>query len=196
MEATSILLATLLGLGLSASTGLNTFLPLLMLSAADRFGIAGIDLGQKFDWLSSDTAMIVLIIASAVEIVGDKIPAVDHFLDTVGTVIRPAAATLGSAAVLVGVDVDPVTAAIAGLIIGTPVSLGFHTMKAGTRVASSAATLGCANPVISVAEDIISFGLTALAIFAPILVPLALVLVAWLLWKVVKRVRNAAVPQA
>ena len=61
METTSILLAALLGLGLSASTGLNTFLPLLLLSAAARFNIAGVELGQKFDWLSSDTAIICLI---------------------------------------------------------------------------------------------------------------------------------------
>ena len=66
MEPTAIVLAVLLGLGLSASTGLNTFLPLLLLSAAARFHIAGIELGHRFDWLSSDVAIIVLIVASIV----------------------------------------------------------------------------------------------------------------------------------
>ena len=93
MEPTAIVLAVLLGLGLSASTGLNTFLPLLLLSTAARFHIAGIELGQKFDWLSSDTAIIVLIVASIVEIIADKVPAVDHFLDSIGTFVRPLAAT-------------------------------------------------------------------------------------------------------
>ena len=190
MEPTAIALAALLGIGLSASTGLNTFLPLLLLSAAARFNIAGIELGQKFDWLSSDTAIIVLIVASIAEIIADKVPAVDHFLDSIGTFVRPLAATLATASVLTGVDVNPTVAAVVGLIIGAPTSLGFHTLKAGTRIASSAATLGCANPILSLIEDVISVGLSLVAIFVPLVVPFAIALLVWLLWKVAKRVQR------
>jgi Domain of unknown function (DUF4126) len=190
VEPTAIVLAVLLGLGLSASTGLNTFLPLLLLSAAARFHIAGIELGHRFDWLSSDVAIIVLIVASVVEIVADKVPAVDHFLDAIGTFVRPLAATVATASVLTGADVNPTVAAVVGLMIGAPTSLGFHTLKAGTRVASSAATMGCANPVLSLIEDVISFSLTIVAIFVPLAVPIALALLVWLLWLVAKRIRR------
>lgn len=189
MDPTAIALAVLLGLGLSASTGLNTFLPLLLLSAAARFNIAGIELGQRFDWLSSDVAIIVLIVASIVEIIADKVPAVDHFLDSIGTFIRPLAATVATASVLTGADVNPTVAAVVGLMIGAPTSLGFHTLKAGTRIASSAATFGCANPILSLIEDVISLGLTLIAIFIPLFVPVAIVLLGWLLWRVTKRLR-------
>lgn len=192
MTTTSILLAALLGLGLSASTGLNTFLPLLLFSAAARFHLAGITLSDKFDWLTSDAALIGLILASVIEIVGDKVPAVDHFLDTIGTFMRPAAASLGTAAALAGVHVDPTVAAIAGIIIGTPTSLGLHTLKAGTRVASSATTLGCANPVLSLIEDIVSFAMTVISLFVPILVPLALIALVFVLWRVMSKVRGPA----
>ncbi len=194
MEPTAIALAVLLGLGLSASTGLNTFLPLLLLSAAARFQIAGIELGQRFDWLSSDVAIIVLIVASVFEIIADKVPAVDHFLDSVGTFIRPLAATVATASVLTGADVNPTVAAVVGLMIGAPTSLGFHTLKAGTRVASSAATMGCANPVLSLIEDVISLSLTIVSIFVPLAVPVALALLVWLLWLVAKRIRRREVP--
>jgi hypothetical protein len=190
VEPTAIVLAVLLGLGLSASTGLNTFLPLLLLSAAARFHVAGIELGHRFDWLSSDVAIIVLIVASVVEIVADKVPAVDHFLDAIGTFVRPLAAAVATASVLTGADVNPTVAAVVGLMIGAPTSLGFHTLKAGTRVASSAATLGCANPVLSLIEDVISFSLTVVAIFIPLAVPIALALLVWLLWLVAKRIRT------
>jgi hypothetical protein len=193
VEPTAIVLAVLLGLGLSASTGLNTFLPLLLLSAAARFHIAGIELGHRFDWLSSDVAIVVLIVASIVEIIGDKVPAVDHFLDAIGTFVRPLAATVATASVLTGADVNPTVAAIVGLMIGAPTSLGFHTLKAGTRVASSAATLGCANPILSLIEDVISFALTLVAIFVPLAVPIALGLLVWLLWMVAKRIRRREV---
>jgi hypothetical protein len=191
VTTTSAILAVLLGLGLSASTGLNTFIPLLMLSGAARFGIAGIELGERFGWLTSDVGLTVLIIAAVVEIVADKVPALDHFLDSLGTFIRPAAATLATAAALTGADVDPTIAAVVGFLVGTPTSLAFHTMKAGTRVASSAATFGCANPVLSLIEDVVSFGFSILAIFAPLLVPVLLVLLAFVLWRVLKRVRRA-----
>jgi hypothetical protein len=191
VDTTSIVLAALLGLGLSASTGLNTFLPLLLLSGAARFHIAGITLGDKFGWLSSDVAIVVLIVASIIEIIGDKVPAVDHFLDTIGTFVRPLTATLATTAALTGANVDPAFAAIGGIMIGAPVSLGFHTLKAATRVGSSAATFGCANPVLSLVEDIVSVAMSVLSIFAPIVVPLVLALVVWALWAIVRKIRRA-----
>ena len=188
-------MALLLGLGLSASTGLNTFLPLLLLSASARFNIAGITLGEKFEWLTTDAAMIALIVACVLELVGDKIPAVDHFLDTAGTFVRPVAGAVASASVLTGVD--PMVAAVVGIIVGAPTSLGMHTLKAGTRVASSATTFGCANPVLSLVEDVMSFALSILAIFLPLFVPFALAALVWLLWRVMKRARaGATVPPA
>lgn len=188
MNATNIVLGLLLGLGLSASTGLNTFLPLLLLSAAARFHVAGIELGGKFDWLTSDAAMITLVIACVIELIADKIPAVDHFLDGAGTFIRPIAGAVASASVLTGLD--PMVAAILGIIVGAPTSLGMHTLKAGTRVASSAATFGCANPVLSIIEDVLSFSLSVISIFLPFVVPFALALLVFGLWQIVKRIRR------
>lgn len=190
MTAANLVLALFLGLGLSASTGLNTFLPLLLLSAAARFHIAGITLGQKFDWLSSDVAIIVLIIACIVELVGDKVPAVDHFLDAFGTFVRPIAGSVATASVLTGVD--PTVAAIVGVILGAPTSFGFHALKAGTRAASTTMTFGCANPLISLVEDLLSLALSAVAIFVPLLVPLAIALIAFALWKLFRRFRPTA----
>ena len=189
MTGANLFLGILLGLGLSASTGLNTFLPLLLLSAAARFHVAGIELGTKFEWLTSDAAMITLIVACVIELVADKIPAVDHFLDSAGTFVRPVAGALASASVLTGID--PMVAAIVGLIVGAPTSLGMHTLKAGTRVASSATTFGCANPVISIVEDVISFCLSLISIFLPIIVPFALALLVFALYRLMKRVRRA-----
>jgi uncharacterized membrane protein len=192
MSTAHIILGLLLGLGLSASTGLNTFLPLLLLSAAARFDF--VELGAKFEWLTSDAAIITLIVACIVELIADKIPAVDHFLDTAGTFVRPVAGAVASASVLTGVD--PMVAAILGIIVGAPTSLGMHTLKAGTRVASSAVTFGCANPILSIVEDILSFSLAVIAIFIPLLVPFALALLVFVLWRVMKRMRRSTAAPA
>lgn len=190
---TNIVLGILLGLGLSASTGLNTFLPLLLLSAAARFHVAGIELGSKFEWLTSDAAMITLVVACVIELVADKIPAVDHFLDSAGTIVRPLAGALASASVLTGVD--PIVAAVVGLIVGAPTSLGLHTLKAGTRVASTATTFGCANPVISLIEDVVSFCLSVISIFLPVVVPLVLAALVYGLYRLMMRIRRAPASQ-
>lgn len=194
MSTVNLIFALLLGLGLSASTGLNTFLPLLLLAAAAKFQIAGITLGEKFEWLSSDVAIIVLIVACIAELIADKIPAVDHFLDSAGTFVRPLAGATAAASVLY--DIDPMVAALVGIMMGAPTSLGFHTLKAGTRVASSATTFGCANPFISVLEDVFSLFLSIIAIFAPVIVPIVLGLFILVLWKLMKRIRAGAAATA
>jgi hypothetical protein len=187
----TVVTAILLGIGLSASTGLNTFLPLLLFAAAARFGIAGIELSDKFQWLASDAAIAVLILACIIELIADKVPAVDHFLDSVGTVARPAAGAVAAAAAFTGTGMDPVVGAVLGLIIGAPISFGFHMLKAGTRVASTATTFGCANPVLSILEDLFSLFLSVVAIFAPILVPIAVFALALVLWRILKRTQAA-----
>lgn len=192
MENVQLISAALLGLGLAASCGLNTFLPLLMLAGAAHFHLFGVQLNGSFAWLASDVALIALGVAAVIEIVGDKIPAVDHALDVIGTIARPAAGTLGAAAVFK--NVDPTYAALAGLIIGAPMAFGFHAAKAGARATSSASTFGLANPFLSLIEDIFAVGLTLISFLVPFLVPVILLVAIWLMWRIFKTVR-ARLPQ-
>jgi len=190
MDQTSLIFAALLGLGLAASSGFNTFLPLLLLAGAARFQPYGIDptLNEAFKWLSSDIALGTLLVATLIEVIGDKIPAVDHILDVVGTFARPVAGALAAASVFEGAD--PAVAVVAGLIIGSPTAFTFHAAKAGTRVASSATTMGVGNPVLSLLEDLFAVVLTVVSLLAPILVPLLLVVGLFATWRICKAVRR------
>ena len=49
-------------------------------------------------------------VATAIEVIGDKIPAVDHALDVIGTPLRPLAGAVLAASVL-GTVADPLTSA-------------------------------------------------------------------------------------
>ena len=180
----------LLGLALAASTGLNTFLPLLMLAVAAHFKIVNAEnlLSGNFAWIASPGALMALGMATVVEVVGDKIPVVDHALDTFGTMARPIVGAFAAASVFV--HSDPMTAALAGLVVGAPVAFGFHAAKAGTRAASTTTTLGIANPILSTLEDIAAFGLTAVGILYPMLVPVLLVIAAFIMWRLFVRARK------
>lgn len=184
-------LPVLLGLGLAAATGLRTFLPLLMAAGSARLGLFGVELSGPLAWLASDAALIALALAATLEFAGDKLPVVDHALDVAGTVARPLAGALAAAAVFApGMEADPVTLAIAGLIVGAPAALAVHGAKAGTRVAANAGTAGLAAPVVSLAEDGLTVGAVLLALLAPLLVPVALALLLWLAWRLIRRRRR------
>jgi hypothetical protein len=190
MEIPPLLLALLLGLGLAASCGLNTFLPLLMLSGAAHFHLLGFDPGHlnpAFQWLSSSTAFLALAAATAVEIAGDKVPLVDHLLDAFGMIARPLAGALATAATL---NTDPTVAEMLGVILGGPTAFGFHGMKAGTRAISSATTLGLVNPILSLIEDLLSAIVSLISLTVPLLVPVALIGVGGLMWRVFRSVRR------
>jgi hypothetical protein len=191
-HALTYILPIILGVSLGASTGLHTTLPLLLAATAAHFGWGNFAMRGDFAWLSSDTALIVLLVAAILETIGDKVPAVDHVLDAIGTIARPLAATLAAAAVFG--HGDRTTAAIVGLIVGAPAAFGVHAAKAGLRVGSTATTLGCANPFISLAEDIFSAMLSLIAIFAPLIALFVLVILAWVCARLIRRKTPSRAP--
>ncbi len=167
-----------LAIALAASAGLRAWLPLLLAGLLSRADL--LQLGPTFGFLSSNRALAVLALATVLEIVADKIPAVDHALDGLSTVLRPAAGTLLAASVL-GTVSDPLTAWVLGAAVGAPASLVPHAAKSGLRLASTVFTAGLANPVVSVLEDLGTLVLFALAVFVPLVVVALLLLTTWLL---------------
>ena len=170
--------AVALGIGLAACAGLRAWLPLLLTGALARTGV--IEIGPSFAFIGSDRALILFGLASAIEILADKIPAVDHALDVVGTVLRPLAATVLAASVF-GSFADPVTAVALGAAVGAPTALVPHAGKSLLRAASSAFTGGLANPVLSILEDLIALALFVLAVLLPVLAGALVLLTAWLI---------------
>lgn len=181
------ILPALLGLGLASATGLRTFLPLLMLALAARFGLFGIELNDRMAWLADGPAVAALAVAAIVEFTGDKIPVVDHGLNVLGAFTRPVAGAVAAGSVFAGLD--PTTAAVAGVIVGAPTAFAFNAAQGGARLTSTAATGGVGNPVLSLIEDILAFGTVVLALLAPVLVPILLIGLAVLVFRLASRLR-------
>lgn len=160
----SVWLALGSGIAVAAACGLRAFLPLLLLGLAARAGL--ITLRENVAWLAGDLALIALAVATVVELAGDKIPVVDHALDAIGTVLRPAAAWLGAFAVLQAWPTP--WAQIAALVLGAT-ALAVHGVKAKLRLGTTVATLGHLNPVLSFVEDGITFVTMAVGILVPVL---------------------------
>ena len=161
--------------GLAAATGLNAYLPLLIVGLLARYTTL-ITLKAPWSALANPAVLVVLAALLAIEMTVDKIPAVDTVNDVIQTLFRPAAgAILFAASSNIISDVSPVLAMICGLVIAG----GVHTAKSVSRPAVTAGTLGTANPVVSLAEDAVSGVTTVLAVVAPVLLAALIVLGAY-----------------
>lgn len=167
-----------LGIGLAACAGLRAWLPLLLTGLLSRFDY--LTLGPAFQFLQSDRALVLFGAATLIELLGDKFPAVDHALDAIGTLLRPAAGALLVASVLWEIQ-DPLTALALGVVVGAPSALVPHAAKSALRAVSTTLTAGIANPLLSLLEDAVAIGLFVLAVLVPLLVALLVALTAFLL---------------
>jgi len=176
--------------GLSASAGLNAYIPLLVVALLGKFTNL-ISLSSPWDTLESWWVIGVLAVLSLVEFFADKIPAVNHINDIIQTVIRPiAGAIVFAASAQIITDVHPVLAMIMGLFVAGTV----HAVKSlAVRPAVTATTGGAANIPVSIAEDVLSTILSIVAAVTPVLIAVILVLgsalIVWWIWRRVNRER-------
>lgn len=157
----------MMGVSLAACTGLRASIPVLIVGILAKMG--HIHLNPSYMWLSHTNTLIIFGIAAVLEFFGDKIIAVDHFLDMIGTFVRPAIGFMVSSSLLT--HTDPATTMAIGLIMGGGSALTIHSGKAALRAKSSATAMfhgGIGNTVLSFGEDLTALFGTALAIVAPI----------------------------
>lgn len=164
-----------MGTGLAAAAGLNAWVPLFVLGLADRF-LDVVELPPGWAWLSSDVALWIVGALLVVEIVADKIPAVDSVNDVIQTVARPASGGIvfGAGATSETLRVDDPSAFLdthvwVPVAVGVVVALAVHALKAGVRPVANVATAGLAAPVLSTVEDVSAVALAVLAIVLPVL---------------------------
>jgi hypothetical protein len=154
--------------GLSASAGLNAYLPLLIVALTARYTDL-LSLNEPWNVLTNGWVILVLAVLLLIEMTVDKIPAVDTINDLVQTVGRPAAGAVLFAANsgTVG-ELHPVVAVIAGLLLAG----GVHAAKSVARPAVTATTGGTGNWLVSIIEDILALIAAILSILIPVIVVL------------------------
>ncbi|MDO8753894.1 MAG: DUF4126 domain-containing protein, partial [Anaerolineales bacterium] len=112
--------------GLSASAGLNAYIPLLVIGVIDHY-TNWLTLKTPWDTISNPWILLLLSILLIIEMLADKIPAVNHINDGIQTFIRPAAGAIAFAASTYTItEVNPVLALALGLFVAG----GVHAVKA------------------------------------------------------------------
>jgi len=175
--------------GLSASAGLNAYIPLLAVALLGRFTNL-IHLSSPWDAITSWWVIGALVVLSIIEFFADKVPAVNHINDIIQTFIRPAAgAVLFAASAKVISDVHPIFAMVLGVLVAGSV----HAVKSvAVRPAVTATTAGTANVPVSIAEDVVSTIVSVISVVLPALVVLfGILFVSWVIWLMWRRANRA-----
>lgn len=169
------------------ASGINSYLVVLVLGLADRFG----SFASIPDVLGRWEVLAVAAVLYAFEFVADKIPYVDSAWDVVSTAIRPLVG--GVVGVLIAGDSASVNELVGGLVGGGS-ALASHSVKTGTRMAVNTVPEPFSNISISVGEDVAVLAVVWFAIEHPyaaasiagVLLAAGLVLL-WLAWRTVRR---------
>ncbi len=199
----SAMLQLLTGTGLAASTGLNAYIPLLAVGLLARY-TGAVTLPAGWDWLSNGWVLVILAVLLVVELVADKIPAVDSANDVLQTAIRP---TAGGVVFGAGSSAETLTVSDPGTLfqdrgwvpiaVGVLIALAVHALKALVRPVLNAMTACLAAPLASAVEDTVSLTMSLVALLIPVLVILfvpALFLTFW--WLLRRRRRRKAAAAA
>lgn len=187
------MLEILTGVGLASAAGLNAYIPLLGLGLLSRFtGL--MELPSGWAWLENGWALGILAVLLGVEVLVDKLPALDSINDVLQTVVRPASGGLvfsaGSSSETVAVQ-DPSDFVASGqlwpFLLGVGIALIPHILKSIVRPLLNLLTAGAGAAVLSAFEDLGAAGLTVLAVLVPVVAVVIAVLLVVLL---IRRLRK------
>lgn len=161
-------MSIMIGVALSATCGFRVFVPLLAVNigtrALDSDGQPRIELAGGFDWLSSDIALMVFLVATLFEIGGYYIPWIDNLLDTIASPASIVAGTVITASFVTGMD--PWLQWLLGVIAGGGAAGAVQATTVVARAGSTVTTGGLGNPIVASVETSGAFLGSALSIVA------------------------------
>ncbi len=178
-------------LGLATAAGLNAWVPLLATGLLAKYTDV-IHLDGTWDVLEQPLVLGVLALVAVADFIGDKIPAVDHALHAVGTVIAPATGVVSALAATGGVDVSSPLIVALGLVAAETA----HGTRMAIRPFSTVGTAGVGNPVISLVEDVASVVLSFAAILLPVIALLMVLALFGGAWYAIRRLRRMRAARA
>lgn len=168
--------------GLSTSAGLNAYIPMLVLALLARFTEL-VKLGEPWSALTSWWIIGLLAVLLVVDVLADKIPAIDTVNDVIQTLVRPTAGAIVFAATTQNtIHLNPVLAFACGVVLAG----GVHLAKSGGRPVVTATTGGVGNPIVSTIEEIVATLVSLAAIIFPYLILAWLFLLVLLVYLVVR----------
>lgn len=167
-----IFFSILLGMGLAVACGFKIFVPFLIISIASLSG--HLELAHGFEFIGTVPMLIVLIVATILEIAAYYIPFVDNLLDMLSMPIAIICGILITVSCIQGLS--PMFSWVLAAITGGTVAGGSKLISSSVRALSTTTTGGLGNFIVSTFDTIFSVILSITAIFIPFLIVFVIIL--------------------
>lgn len=192
MAGLDLALAVAMGVGLAAAVGFRVFLPMLVLGVSAYTG--HLTLTSGLAWLGTPAALVMLSVASAVEILAYYIPGVDNALDVIAAPAALVAGTVVSAAVMT--DVPPMIRWTSAVIAGGGAAGAIHGVTSLLRAKSTVMTAGFGNHALATGEVAGALIVSLLALAAPLAAVTIAGLFCWYAVRLLRRLLRKEHPPA
>jgi hypothetical protein len=179
---------------LSSLTGLRTFLPITTFSILAKFNLIQLKIYNTpfYNFITDDRVLLVFLIATALELLADKIPAIDNFLDSILTFIKPLFAFILNYNLLNNLNLSDWQLFLLSFSLSLFLTGSVTASKNVIRLTSTTTTVGTFNIFISFLEDLFVIIKTILSglfvLFSVIFASAFIVLCSFLFYKVLNKI--------
>lgn len=186
-----LLMAILIGVGLSAAVGFRVFTPLLITSIAEKADM--VQLAEGFSWIGTTPALVAFLVATILEITSSYIPFVDQVMKVLATPVAIIAGILLTAS-FIG-EMEPLFTWSISIIAGGSTATVSQLTTTSIKGASTITTGGMGNFFVSIAEGIGALAMSIVSILLPFLA-LIFVLVLFIAFIFIVRRIKKTLPKA
>jgi len=179
---------------LSSLTGLRTFLPITTFSILAKFNLIQLKIYNTpfYNFITDDGVLLVFLIATILELLADKIPAIDNFLDSVLIFIKPLFAFILDYNLLNSLNLSDWQLFLLSFSLSLFLTGSVTASKNVIRLTSTTTTVGTFNIFISFIEDLFVIIKTMLSglfiLFSVIFAFVFIVLCSFLFYKVLNKI--------
>jgi len=179
---------------LSSLTGLRTFLPITTFSILAKFNLIQLKIYNTpfYNFITDDRVLLVFLIATILELLADKIPAIDNFLDSVLIFIKPLFAFILNYNLLNSLNLSDWQLFLLSFSLSLFLTGSVTASKNVIRLTSTTTTVGTFNIFISFLEDLFVIIKTMLSglfvLFSVIFAVVVIVLCSFLFYKVLNKI--------
>jgi hypothetical protein len=179
---------------LSSLTGLRTFLPITTFSILAKFNLIQLNIYNTpfYNFITDDRVLLVFLIATVLELLADKIPAIDNFLDSFLIFIKPLFAFILNYNLLNSLNLSDWQLFLLSFSLSLFLTGSVTASKNVIRLTSTTTTVGTFNIFISFLEDLFVIIKTMLSglfvLFSVIFAFVFIVLCSFLFYKVLNRI--------
>lgn len=179
----------LMSIGLSASTGYQPFIPLLIISIASKMGF--IELASHSQWIGSTLFLCLMLVLSILDFFSGSIPFVGRIFEIIGIPITLLCGYIAFTS-LTGTlgDNNIIVKQLIGILLGGGTAAIVRALTLVKNALSDTVTLGFSSTVNAVIDMITAIFVSIMAIVAPVVMCIVLAMFLFISYRMIRKLKR------